>query len=248
MDNLTAKEILSAYRASGADAQDPNFKGALDQCRRDPEMEAWFESEQSFDRKMARAFESVRGPVEGKRSIMTTVSFSQPTTSDQNRRRWFGGRIAIGIAAVLLISLSIFSLMPDPGGRFDESDFSLARLADSAMPLQFKASDPAELKTWLASQSAPQPAQLPDVFESARAAGCKVFLGRDGSKISLICYEIDGQIVHVFSFDERSRNLLQGAENEWWQEDGWNMVALNHGSSPIALATRGSKDLLKAYL
>ena len=248
MDNLTAKEILSAYRANGADAQDPNFEETLEQCRKDPEMEAWFESEQAFDRRMVRAFESIRGPVEGKQSILSTVSFSQADAGGLNRRSWLKGFIALGVAALLLISLSIFSIAQNSKGQFDESNFSLTDLANSAMPLQFKASDPSELKSWLANQGAPHPAQLPDVFEGARTAGCKVFLGRDGSKISLICYEIDGQIVHVFSFDDHSRNLLQRPENEWWQEDGWNMVALNHGSCPIALATRGSKDLLQAYL
>jgi len=41
MDNPTAKEILSLYRPNGADARDPLFREALDQCKRDPGLAAW---------------------------------------------------------------------------------------------------------------------------------------------------------------------------------------------------------------
>jgi len=43
MDSGEAKFILSAYRPEGQDASDPRFAEALEQVRRDPILQRWFE-------------------------------------------------------------------------------------------------------------------------------------------------------------------------------------------------------------
>ena len=47
--NRDAKLVLSAYRASGADARDPFFEEALEQTKRDPELREWFVKQRAFD-------------------------------------------------------------------------------------------------------------------------------------------------------------------------------------------------------
>src|SRR5579871_3009993 len=42
MNNQEAKLILQAYRPGGEDASDPLFAEALEQARRDPELQKWF--------------------------------------------------------------------------------------------------------------------------------------------------------------------------------------------------------------
>ena len=50
MNNQEAKLILQAYRPGGRDTFDPLFAEALEQARRDPELQKWFaERKQALD-------------------------------------------------------------------------------------------------------------------------------------------------------------------------------------------------------
>ena len=49
MNNQEAKLILQAYHPGGRDASDPLFAEALEQARRDPELQKWFADEQALD-------------------------------------------------------------------------------------------------------------------------------------------------------------------------------------------------------
>lgn len=70
MKNDDARQILSAYRPSGEDASDPIFEEALEQARRDPELEEWFKEERARDAALAQVFQSLRVPEEAKRSLV----------------------------------------------------------------------------------------------------------------------------------------------------------------------------------
>lgn len=67
MDNTTAKEILSAYRPGGEDANDPFFREALAQCEHDPAMKRWFYEQRVFDERVAASLQNIRAPESGKR-------------------------------------------------------------------------------------------------------------------------------------------------------------------------------------
>ena len=54
MNREEAKDILSAYRASGEDASDPQFQEALKLAIQDPEMARWFEQEQAWDLQISK--------------------------------------------------------------------------------------------------------------------------------------------------------------------------------------------------
>ena len=53
MNNEEAKLILQAYRPGGQDANDPRFREALEQARRDPELARWFANEQALDSRIS---------------------------------------------------------------------------------------------------------------------------------------------------------------------------------------------------
>ena len=239
MDNPTAKEILSAYRPDGADAGDPRFAEALAQCERDPTLKAWFEHERARDEAMARALRSVRAPEGGKRALLGTAVFDEAQAAVRApRRRWFGFG-GIGLAALFLIGVTFFALsMLRPTVSLDPAGFAMVDLANAAMPFDRQGRDAAALKDWLAAQGAPVPPTLPAALAAASAAGCKVFEDGAGGKISLLCFETGGGIVHLFVFDERTRRLLDGPRGEWWRDGGWNFMAYEENEVLIALATQ----------
>lgn len=240
MDNTTAKEILSAYRPDGADAGDPRFAEALAQCERDPALKAWFDKERARDEAMARALRSVRPPEGGKRALLGTVVFDRTSAPVRaERRRWFGFG-GICLAALFLLGVAFFALsMQRPSVSLDPAAFAMADLANAAMPFDRRGDDTAALIDWLAAQGAPVPPTLPAALAAARAAGCKVFEDGEGGKISLLCFEVGGEVVHMLVFDGRTRRLLDAPRGEWWRENGWNFMAYEEDAVLLALATRG---------
>ena len=87
MNNPSAKEILSAYRSDGSDARDKNFEKALEQCRHDPELRAWFADQIQFDASVARGLRQICDPEEGKQAILTLFQVGERV------RQKFWGRI-----------------------------------------------------------------------------------------------------------------------------------------------------------
>lgn len=248
MDNLTAKEILSAYRSNGADANDENFRAALEQCRNDPEMKTWLEEQQAFDRKVAAALRSIHGPEEGKHAILGTLPFEQTSSKPgKPRRRWIAF-FSAGVAALLMLSVLILNLIPGTDPSFDRDTFALANLAREATPFDYRGQDTDALVSWLSEQGAPSPKDLPEAFKLASAAGCRIFTDGQGGQISLLCLEIDSQIVHVFVFDDQTRQLLTALRNQWWQEDEWNMMAYEHESDLLAIVTQADPQTVDQIL
>ncbi|MCC5839478.1 MAG: hypothetical protein JJT96_05070 [Opitutales bacterium] len=238
MDNPTAKEILSAYRPHGSDAADAAFQDALHQCEDDPALRAWFASERAFDERMSAALGKVRAPVEGKQAILATSVFSSRTKRSRRWHLW-----GLGLAAILLISPAWLLLMPSgsPTGAPPHAAAiavpSLAELAENALPLDFEGRDTTALLAWLAGRKAPQPYRLPDVLAAANAAGCRVFDFGEAGQVSLLCFEIDGSIVHFFIFDERSGPRFAEPADSWTQQGDWHLLTFEDKGRLMAFAT-----------
>src|SRR6201999_3717144 len=98
--NESAKFVLNAYRPSGADAQDPVFRAALEQASRDPELAAWFKEQRSFDALIAGKLAEVQPPATLYSSIMAGIS-------NRSSIRRFNFRPFLALAAVLVLSGSI---------------------------------------------------------------------------------------------------------------------------------------------
>jgi hypothetical protein len=249
MDNPNAKEILSAYRPHGADADDAAFQDALRQCESDPELRAWFASERAFDERMSTVLENVRAPREGKQAILATSVFSDGAKPSR-RWHWWG----LGLAAALLMAPAWLLLMQSgsptgaPPHVATVAVPSLAELAENAMPLDFEGRDTGSLLAWLAGRGAPQPARLPDALAAANAAGCRVFDFGEAGQVSLLCFEIDGSIVHFFIFDERSGPRFAEPTDAWKREGDWHLLPFEDNGRLMALATKANPAGLSLQL
>ncbi len=234
MDNQTAKTILSAYRPKGSDSTDPDFIHALKQAEADPEMRDWLQRERAFDTRMANTLAEIRPPDDAKESLLATASLD--VRKPARLSRWT--RIFLPIAAILLIAIGIIFPL-SPGVSWDPEGFQVARLADSAHSLDHMANSAGELRDWLREKGAPVPASLPALFETAQGNGCKIFQDGRGGQVSLLCFSIEGQLVHLFVFDDQTRGLVDASTEHWQQEYGWNVRALEREGQLFAVATRG---------
>src|ERR1700742_597016 len=98
--NEPAKVVLNAYRPSGADAQDPVFRAALEQASRDPELAAWFKEQRSFDAATAGKLAEAQPPA-------TLFSSSMAGIGNRSLVRRFNFRPFLALAALLVLSGSI---------------------------------------------------------------------------------------------------------------------------------------------
>lgn len=247
MNNQTAKEILSAYRPGGEDAQDDNFREALAHCERDPQMKAWLADQLSFDRQAAEALQSIRGPDAGKQSILATLPFDSRKGRRSRYPRWLGIS-GLGMAAAILAGFLLFSVLaPHKDGHQTPDRLALAPLADAAKPFDLESGEFQTLVSWLEKAGAPIPQSLPDALREAEAVGCRVFDTTGFGTISLICFHVDGQIVHLFAFQKDSPHLSLPSPGQWWEEGGWNFVTLNQGNGPLVIATQTEPDSFSLY-
>lgn len=228
MTNEEAKQILSAYRPSGEDASNPAFEEALDQARRDPSLAEWFEEERARDSELARIFQSLPAPEEGRRALLALRRVETAGTSEKRRPFW-SWTAAIAACFALLLGASVLLmpfLRPAPEVTLQEPGsigvVELASLARAAMPLDFRGDSVPELRAWLAGRGAPAPGDLPEALASLAAVGCRVFSDEHRNAISLLCLKKDGQLVHLFVADGNARRALAMAEKEWISQDGWN--------------------------
>ena len=100
MTSERAKFLLSVYRPNGADAQDPAFKEALDQVRRDAALASWFQQQRDFDEMIYSKLRSIETPA----ALRETILAGLRTTAIPQYRivRWLA--IAAALALGLLFS------------------------------------------------------------------------------------------------------------------------------------------------
>jgi hypothetical protein len=241
MDNATAKNMLSAYRSNGADSTDPVFKVALDQCANDPDLRDWFDGERDFDQRMVRSLAEIRPPANGKEEVLSTASLNM-RKKPLYMPRW--SLWVLPLAAMLVIGLFLFSAFrPDPV-VWEPGEFNLASLVSGLHHLDFQSKSVVELKQFLEDRGAPTPDSLPELLASALGHGCTILEDGKGNQISLMCFRMENQYVHVYVFTEKTRPYLDLPEDKWHKEKGWNLRRLEQNGYTLAVATSGHTSFL----
>ncbi|MEX2607307.1 MAG: hypothetical protein WD708_08180 [Kiritimatiellia bacterium] len=240
MDNPTAQNILSAYRPNGADSTDPVFKPALDQCANDPDLRDWLDGERAFDQRMIRSLAEIRPPANGKEEVLSTVSLNM--RKPLHMFRW--GLWALPLAAMLVIGLFLFSALRPAPVVWEPGEFNLASLVSGLQHLDFQSGSVVELKQFLEDRGAPTPDSLPELLATALGHGCTILEDGKGNQISLMCFKMENQFVHVYVFTEETRHYLDLPEDKWHKEKGWNLRRLEQGGYTLAIATSGRTSFL----
>src|SRR5271155_1784240 len=108
MNNQEAKLILQAYRPGGRDALDPLFTEALEQARRDPELQKWFAEEQALDSQIQTKLQTaVQIPRDLKANLLALRRIIRPVP-------WWlqPMKLAAAAAVMLLLGLAVLFVLP----------------------------------------------------------------------------------------------------------------------------------------
>jgi len=236
MDKETARRILSAYRPNGADADDETFADALRLGRNDPETAHWLEDETTFDRQIASTLETISASPEDYRALDSMLALE---TEGNRPRSWW--RRGLALAAVLTFGIALYGILmiqPDGAGISPNPGQTLTSFVDQALPLDFRSTDHAEVRAWLAGSGVPIPADVEDLFARTPTRGCKVFDLGEGGSVTVLCFESKGQLVHLISLRGAAGSLAEGVPEDWRKMDGWNLRQIPSNGPRLVLATQ----------
>lgn len=252
MDNREAKFILSAYRPGGQDANDPRFTEALEQVRRDPILQHWFEESVAFDAVMTENLFATPVPSDLRESILTGVKVTRPESIRGWKHRW--RKWAIAAAVVLSATLGVLiwhNTRPAPvaGWQLQALDAILSSIARNKSHFDVISRNPADLVKWLRANYAPAGKKLPHDLDKLPSIGCKTFFW-GGKPVSLICFTLPGgraiHLVMTTVSTESDRAIKH--EAKVIQQGDWATATWREGDMIYMLALEGSRDQLRSYL
>jgi hypothetical protein len=242
--NEKAKFQLSAYRPSGADAQDAMFHDALEQASRDPELAKWFEEQRNFDTVIIEKLAKIEPPAGLKRAILAGLETQRVV---RPRRFW----PLMALAAILTISGMIIYPRYLQEGSYTRTlpgfrDASLAILKDGPR-LDLQTSDVRLTEAYIEEKRGPCASSWPAPFQSLATAGCKIFQWK-GQPVSLTCFVLpSGELLHAFVMDKKS---LQDQEMPagFAQVNGWNLKMERVEGMLMLFVTRASMNEVQRYI
>ena len=249
MDNREAKFILNAYRPGGQDANDPRFAEALEQVRRDPILQRWFDESVAFDAAMTVKLSTTPVPSDLRENIFTGVKVTRAPHWKNRWRKW-------AIAAAVVLSATLGALIwhntrpaPVAGWQLQALDAILSSIARNESHFDAISSNPADLVKWLRANHAPTGEGLPDNLDKLPSIGCKTFFWH-GKPVSLICFTLpEGRAIHLVIANasaESDRAIKHKARVI--QQGNWATATWREGDIVYMLALEGSRDELRRYL
>lgn len=200
MTNQEAKLALQGYRPNGADAEDPVLVEALDLARRDPQLGAWFEKQQAFDRAMAAEYEALQPPPDLRSRILSgapqraatpVAPASASTIAPVIQRWWLSPTVWLSVAASIAILLAM-NLASRPKPKIDVANSALAAVAidDAQHPKTHggKGEKCAELNRTLKLETTHLSDPLNIDFLALRDTGCRA-IKVEGREVLEVCFK-----------------------------------------------------------
>jgi hypothetical protein len=249
MDNQEAKFLLGAYRPGGQDANDPRFADALEQVRRDPILQHWFEESVAFDAAITEKLSATWVPSDLRESILTGAKVTHAPHLKHRWRKW-------AIAAAVVLSATLGALIwhntrpaPVAGWQLQALDAILSSIARNESHFDAISRNPADLVKWLRANRAPTGEGLPDNLDKLASIGCKTIFWH-GKPVSLICFTLpDGRAIHLVIANasaDSDRAIKHKAKAI--QQGHWATATWREGDMIYMLAFEGSRDELRRYL
>jgi anti-sigma factor RsiW len=244
MDRKEAKLILSALRPDAAEANEPIFAESLAMVESDPELRAWWQAQQEFDRKIAAKLEGVPVPADLRDRILAAPKIT--AFPPQWRHR------SLLAAAALVALLCVATTFWNVGGngsiamnRADFTDQAIAELGTNGPQLARLSTDHEQLKAWLRQQDAPI-GKIPPTIAPMPSIGCQKYVVA-GHVVSLICFSLaNGHQAHLFMVNKGALSNPPGSSGpQYGNKNGWNMATWSDSNMSYVLATDASMDDLK---
>lgn len=270
------KAILELYRPDHPEDQaDPLIAQALQLLESDPELRAWFDAQQAIDARIEASYQELEVPDDLKAGILAgmrahalrsesgsereSASFAQ--RSDTRSQAWWRHPL-VGMAAVFAVLLAIVVLPNKRGGEFggaspaqvqagvpDMIQFLATQINDLGSRGGFDktSSEPAALKSYLASVGASSPSKLPRSLENNPSLGCFTF-NYNNIKMGMICFK-DKQVVHLITVQKSDcPKSFQPEEPTFYEVDNQAFRAWTDEDQVYIISTQGGKEMLPEWI
>jgi len=245
MKNEEAKLILQAYRPGGRDAGDPMFAEALEQARRDPELQKWLAQEQALDSLLqARLQKAVPIPFGLKTRLLAQSKAVRPVA-------WWRIPFWQATVAVLVIMATLAVLWLKPTNQFQFADLRGAMVQTSLQMddhVSHLAQDMTNVRDWLKTQNAPSDYGLPAALRDAMLKGCKV-VDWHGRKVTMLCLKAGTSHVDLFVIDcTRFRDFRPSETVQFGNDNGLTTAVWCNGDKTYLLAGKVDESDLRKML
>jgi hypothetical protein len=161
MTNEEAQFLLQGYRPDGRDAQAPQLAEALEQMKRDPTLQRWFEEQQAFDKAITEKLRSEPIPPGLKGDILAGGKTLH--VPGWWRRHPVVTALAACLAALIAVATLLLERGSEPGFlayRGDMVQF-VTDVEGGREPLQLTSGELAGIRAWIAENSAHETIDLP---------------------------------------------------------------------------------------
>jgi anti-sigma factor RsiW len=247
MDKQEAKRVLQARRPNDLDAGRPAFAEALALAEADPELSAWWEAQQAFDRKVAAKLGEVPLPDDLRETILAGRKI-EPFAPQPLRSFWLA--VAAVVAILCAVGTSFHSEWEDARhvstDTYDQAVFEF--LGNDTPALGMTSPDHDKIVAWLKQQQAPT-GDLPAKMATLPSVGCQRFVVQ-GHLVSLICFTLaEGKLVHLFVINQDA--LLDPPTRsapEFREIDGWSTASWSDGRMSYMLVTQAGPNALMQLL
>jgi hypothetical protein len=245
MNRQEAKQVLQALRPQDLNTDQPAVIEALGFIESDPELKAWWETQQAFDRRVAAKLAEVPLPADLRDTILTGRKIV-PFTPRPRLAFWLATAAVVAILCVAGMHRQISAFGPLP--RTEYTAAVLPLLNHNAPALGMTSPDHDKIAAWLKEQNAPM-GTLPSKMAALPTVGCQKFVVR-GHSVSLICFAMaGGSIAHLFIVDQQALTDPPAKNSpEFDQVQGWSTAAWSDGHMSYLLATEAGPDTLKQLL
>ena len=245
MDRKEAQLILSALRPGGAEANEPLFSEALMLTESDPELNAWWQAQQSFDRRLAAKLREIPVPATLRDEILAAPKVVALPPQWQHRS------LLAAAAAVAILCVATSFWRAEQNNRLDRLDFVdqvVGELGTKGPELAEFSTDHEQVKAWLKERNAPV-ADMPANLQSLPSIGCQEYIIH-GHVVSVMCFTLtNGREAHLFTVDKSAlRNPPSSTGPQFAAMSGWNLATWSDSRMTYVLATNGSMDDLKQLL
>jgi anti-sigma factor RsiW len=247
MDSQEARLVLQARRPNDLDTTEPAFAEALALVETDRELKAWWEAQQTFDRKVAAKIEEIEPPDDLRETILSRGKIHR-LAPQPFFPFWLSAAAAVAILCAVAAS---FHAEWDAARHISTDSFheaTLAFLGNDTPALGMMSPDHDKVMAWLKDQQSPT-GDLPEKMSALPTVGCQK-IDVQGHSVSLICFNMaEGKLVHLFVVHSDDLADPPTQTSPQFQEvNGWSTATWSDGPMSYMLATQAGEDALRQLL
>ena len=245
MNNQEAKLILQAYRPNGQDASDPFFAEALEQVRRDPELQKWFADETILNSRIqTRLQTAIPVPPGLKSELLALQKTVRPIP-------WWLQPLKLAAIGLVLAALgAILLLIPQRPTQLASFRDTMARSSlQTQGHVEFESHDIASIRQWLQSKGMKTNFNLPTTLQAqtGTAQGCRVVDWKD-RQATMVCFVVNGEHMDLFVMDRTGLpDFPENGAPQFATADGL-MTAMWAGGGKVYLLTGKNEAVLQKFL